>query len=539
MLKRGLVFAGGMVAVLRGAPFYQKNSPPPQKEKQKKRGFAGCTRKAPGRNLRSFPLRPTPMWTASSRRTSSWTRRPAASATRTSYEQWKSSMHHFASFNNQFYRKSIEYMQSVAGPQPSKWCAGCHDHAVFFNGRFEKPIKDQIDTPEAHAGLACTSCHSIVHVDSTMGNGGFTIEYPPLHELVTSKNKYIREFDDFMTYLNPEPHRKTFMKPFMRAGFGGVLLHLPQSAPRHAGEQLPLVPRLQRLRQLAGQRLWRGRAIVLLSAQGTDVPRLPHAAGAFERSRQSQRRGAFAPLPRRQHGGDHANRDHAQMGATERFLKSGFITVDIFAVSPVDENASQTAMVRRAGEGPQLMTGSAVGEEAEQSGNVIIREVGKLSAPIDRMGAAVMPGTTAKVDVVVRTRKIGHFFPGGTLDSFDIWLELQAKDAGRQDHLLERTGRRRGQGSGRAGRAFLPRLPARWRRQPDQQAQRLAGALRALRARDPARRRRRGALSREDTEGRERADHAERQAELSQVLALLHAVRLRRATQAGPGSAGD
>jgi len=29
----------------------------------------------------------------------------------------------------------------------------------------------------------------------------------------------------------------------------------------------------------------------------------------------------------------------------------------------------------------------------------------------------------------VRTRKIGHFFPGGTVDSFDVWLELQAKDA--------------------------------------------------------------------------------------------------------------
>jgi tetratricopeptide (TPR) repeat protein len=29
----------------------------------------------------------------------------------------------------------------------------------------------------------------------------------------------------------------------------------------------------------------------------------------------------------------------------------------------------------------------------------------------------------------VRTRKIGHFFPGGTVDAFDIWLELQAKDA--------------------------------------------------------------------------------------------------------------
>src|ERR1019366_4327459 len=37
------------------------------------------------------------------------------------YEQWKSSMHHFASFNNQFYRKSIEYMQDVVGTRPSKW----------------------------------------------------------------------------------------------------------------------------------------------------------------------------------------------------------------------------------------------------------------------------------------------------------------------------------------------------------------------------------------------------------------------------------
>ena len=95
------------------------------------------------------------------------------------YEQWKSSMHHMASFNNQFYRKSIEYMQSVDGTRGSKWCAGCHDHAVFFNGRFDRPINEQIDTPEAQAGLGCMSCHAIVHVGSTMGNSDFTVEYPP------------------------------------------------------------------------------------------------------------------------------------------------------------------------------------------------------------------------------------------------------------------------------------------------------------------------------------------------------------------------
>src|SRR6185295_11648755 len=34
------------------------------------------------------------------------------------YDQWNSSAHHFASFNNQWYRKSIEYMQDVVGTKP-------------------------------------------------------------------------------------------------------------------------------------------------------------------------------------------------------------------------------------------------------------------------------------------------------------------------------------------------------------------------------------------------------------------------------------
>src|SRR5580658_696675 len=132
------------------------------------------------------------------------------------YDQWKSSSHHFASFNNQFYRKSIEYMQDVAGTRPSKWCAGCHDHAVFFNGRFDRPIKEQIDTPEAQAGLGCMSCHAIVHVGGSMGNAGFTVEYPPLHELASNPNRFMQALDRFLIYLNPKPHRATFMKPFMR-----------------------------------------------------------------------------------------------------------------------------------------------------------------------------------------------------------------------------------------------------------------------------------------------------------------------------------
>ncbi len=133
------------------------------------------------------------------------------------YKEWNSSAHHFASFNNQFYRKSIEYMQDVAGStQSSKWCAGCHDHALLLNGRWERPVKEQIDTPEAQNGLGCMSCHSITKVGSSMGNAASPWSIPPLHELANSKNPYLREPESFLTYLNPEPHRRTFLKPFMR-----------------------------------------------------------------------------------------------------------------------------------------------------------------------------------------------------------------------------------------------------------------------------------------------------------------------------------
>jgi len=124
----------------------------------------------------------------------------------------------------------------------------------------------------------------------------------------------------------------------------------------------------------------------------------------------------------------YANQDEAQMHATEEFLKSGFITVDIFAVSPAGDRTGQGSMLRRT-DAVQAMSTFAIGEESEQSGAAVIREVGKVAAPIDASGAALQPGSMARVDVVVRTRKIGHFFPGGTVDAFDVWLELQATDA--------------------------------------------------------------------------------------------------------------
>jgi tetratricopeptide (TPR) repeat protein len=346
------------------------------------------------------------------------------------YKEWNSSAHHFASFNNQFYRKSIEYMQDVSGTQSSKWCAGCHDHALLLNGRWERPVKEQIDTPEAQNGLGCMSCHSITKVDSSMGNAGFTMEYPPLHELANSKNPYLHKLNHFLTYLNPEPHRRTFLKPFMR-----------QDSPEFCSSchKVHLDVPVNNYRWVRGFNDYDNWQASGVSGQG---------ARSFYYPKQSSTcSDCHMPMVPAREPGSHngkvhshrfaaantalalVNQDHEQRAATEAFLKSGFMSVDIFAISPVAGRSRDAEMVRRKPDTPQAMSSFAVGEEAEHTGPAVLREVGDLAAPVDRAGAKLTPGQTARVDVVVRTRKIGHFFPGGTVDAFDVWLELEGCDA--------------------------------------------------------------------------------------------------------------
>jgi Flp pilus assembly protein TadD len=347
------------------------------------------------------------------------------------YEQWKGSMHHWASFNNKVYQAAIVHMQELSGTQGSKWCAACHDHAVFFNGRFDKPIKDQLQTPEAQNGLGCVSCHSMVHVDSTMGNSGFTIAYPPLHKLASSNNKLIRAVQDFTTYLNPEPHKRTFMQPFMR---------LDNSEYCSTCHKVHLDQPVNNYRWIRGFNEydnWQASAVSGQGARSFYYPPKAQTCGDCHmpkvKSNDPGNRnglvhshrfpGANTAIP-------YVNNDAAQLAEEEKFLKSGFMTVDLFAVSQVDDAKVAVHMKRTAGDNvPTSQSMFGVGEESDANGPVTIRDVGKIMAPLNAPGVALQPGSVVRVDAVVRTKKIGHFFPAGTVDAYDVWLEFQARDA--------------------------------------------------------------------------------------------------------------
>jgi tetratricopeptide (TPR) repeat protein len=344
------------------------------------------------------------------------------------YKQWNSSMHHFSSFNNQWYRKSIEYMQDVAGVRSSKWCAGCHDPALLYSGMFDTPIKQIVNRPEARAGLGCMMCHSIVQVKSTMGQGDFFLEYPKLHQLAASKNPVMRSLHDFMVRLNPEPHRRTFLKPFMRTQTAEFC-----SSCHKVHLDVP-VNRYRWVRGFNEYDNWQASGISGQGARSFYYPKDPktcadchmpavpsHDDGNVDGIVHSHRfPGANTAVPT-------ANLDQDQLEFARKFLQANQLTVDIFAISPAEKDAKQPA----GGElgKPEFTTTFAVGEEAETAlPKGPAGEVREITAPLGRVDAAVRRGDDVRVDVVVRTRGVGHFFPGGTIDAFDVWLELRAID---------------------------------------------------------------------------------------------------------------
>lgn len=341
------------------------------------------------------------------------------------YNQWFSSAHHFSSFNNQWYRKAIEYMQDTVGTKPSKWCGGCHDPAVLYSGLMDTPIKQIVHRPESQAGLGCMMCHSIADVKSTMGQADFYLEYPKLHELAATQNPVARALHDFLIRLNPEPHRRVFLKPFMKtqtAEFCSTCHKVHLDVP---------VNHYRWFRGFNEYDNWQASGVSGQGARSFYYPPKPQQcadchmpaeaskdAGNINGFVHSHRfPGANTALPT-------ANEDAAQLKLTEGFLKSGALTVDIFALSPAQAPLKTGATTQS-----ELATTFAVGEEAETKITPGMGgEVAPVTAPLNRVQPALRRGDTVRVDVVVRTKKVGHFFPGGTVDAYDTWLELKGTD---------------------------------------------------------------------------------------------------------------
>ncbi len=346
--------------------------------------------------------------------------------------QWEDSAHRFASFNNPWYRRSVEYMQDVVGVTPSKWCAGCHDHALLFSGLMDFPVAEIVDRPSASAGLACVSCHSVTRVADTMGNAGFEIEYPAMHDLAASEEPIVRWLHDLVIHLDPEPHRRAFLKP-LHTGDSSAFCSSCHKV--HLDEP---VNHYRWLRGFNSYDNWQASGVSGAGARSFYYPEEPRtcadchmpkvagedpaAPGGLVRSHRFAAANTALPT--------HFGRDE-QLQAVRDFLRAGQVTVDIFGLVRGGPGAGMEETEGRAADALALASTFAVGEEAAVTPGRRgpAGPPGELHAPLDDALPALVPGETVRFDVVVRTRGVGHFFPSGTVDAQEAWLEFHAEDA--------------------------------------------------------------------------------------------------------------
>ncbi|HVS00521.1 MAG TPA: multiheme c-type cytochrome, partial [Thermoanaerobaculia bacterium] len=322
------------------------------------------------------------------------------------HEGWQNSAHRFSSFNNPAYLFSVRQTRAQAlkrdgDVQASRFCAGCHDPVVFFSGKFDDPKFDDVHDPAGQAGLTCSACHSITHVNGPRGNADYTIEEPIHYPFAFSQNHTLQWVNRQLVKAKPEFHKKTFLKPLHRsAEFCGSChkVHLP--------------PEFNHYKWLRGQNHYD--TFLLSGASGHGVASFYYPPKASENCASC----------------------HMQPMASEDFAAKTYDDSGLLKVRDHMFPSANTAI-------PHLLKLPAWVNEKHKKFNEGVMRVdlfgvkeggtidGALTAPLRPQVPALVPGKPYLLEAVVRTLKIGHHFTQGTADSNEVWVDVTATSGGR------------------------------------------------------------------------------------------------------------
>jgi tetratricopeptide (TPR) repeat protein len=341
------------------------------------------------------------------------------------YDGWFHSAHHFSSFNNPPYLFSVRETRKVSlardgEVRASRWCAGCHDPVPFLSGQFDNPEFDDVHHPTAGAGITCTVCHAMVHVNSRTGNGDYTIEEPQHYPLAYRHNPILQWLNNQLVKAKPDFHKKTFLKPFHRSEEFCSTCH-----------KVSIPMALNHYKEfLRGQN--HADSFLLSGVSG-------HGARTFYYPAEAKTRCADCHMPLRpsldfgskdfDESGTRKIHDHFFPGANTGLIR--LLSQDAALQQHV--NGFQYALARHA----DFLAGASA-EAADAKLRIDIFGLkrggtidGELLAPLRPHLPALRPGATYLVEVVIRTLNIGHPFTQGTADSNEVWVDFAATSGGR------------------------------------------------------------------------------------------------------------
>ncbi|MCH2138260.1 MAG: hypothetical protein MK074_04335 [Phycisphaerales bacterium] len=330
------------------------------------------------------------------------------------HDSWMHSVHKFSSFNNPAYLFSVtetreNAMEEDGNVNASRFCAGCHDPVPFFSGAFNDPNYDMVDDPTAHAGITCTVCHSITHINSPRGNADYTIDEPPHYPFAFSDEPVLQWINQQLVKAKPEFHRKTFMKPLHRTEmFCGTChkVHLPEE--------------LNKYKWLRGQD--HQDAFRLSGVSGHGITSFYYPPVAHVNCND-----CHMPLMASDDFGAAVRDDSGELKVHDHMFPSANTAIPTMVTMPRSEEA--IAKHRDFLEGVMRLDLFAIHEDGELAG--------ELHAPLDETLPVLEPGGAYVLDAVIRTVKMGHIFTQGTADSNQVWMDVTIRCG---DRIIGRSG---------------------------------------------------------------------------------------------------
>jgi len=326
------------------------------------------------------------------------------------HDSWAQSAHKFSSFNNPVYAFSVKntrtkLMERDNSVKASRFCAGCHDPVPFFSGAFDDP---KFDDPHydlskdrmANAGITCTACHAITHVNSPRGNSDFTITEPTHYPFTFSEKPFLKWVNRQLVKAKPEFHKATFLKPLHRSTeFCGSChkVHLPRE--------------LNKYKWLRGQNHFDSFWLSGVSGQGI-------ASFYYPEKAEKNCNDCHMKLV--------ATDDRPNFSSRIRDESGELKTMDHLFPSA---NTALPALVPEAFDDPEatIAAHQAFNEGVIRLDIFGIRKGGtidgELSAPLRPTVPSLEPGKTYLLETLIRTLKMGHHFTQGTADSNQVWLE--------------------------------------------------------------------------------------------------------------------
>jgi Tfp pilus assembly protein PilF len=306
------------------------------------------------------------------------------------YSQWRQALHSNA-FRTPFYRTSVNLLirDKTRGIAFARHCDSCHNPVGVLGAALTEDSK--VDRAKFDSdGLTCTTCHSVLSLDSTNGNASIKMGVPAV--IVDEKGERIPGEVPFdMILRHPERHSQAVMHDF---------LHKPEfCAACHKANLPATLNDYKFIRAFTAYDEWQQSKFSqrnpltfytadFTTCQGCHMKRnaisLPDY-GAKNGTLVSHRWLAGNTAVPFYYGFDE------QLSKTIEFLRTGnYLNVDIFALKTANND--------------------------------------KLIAPLGTVPYKLEPSQTVDAYVVIQNKNIGHSLIPEVRDLYEAWVEFTVKD---------------------------------------------------------------------------------------------------------------